>query len=131
MIMNHSITKRTELGVSVYGSYVFMGLLHLVLLRFFPGPFVPLSKVLLMPLLIVAVYRQTTGSEHKTTAIRMLIGALLMRSSRARGKVFLWPGCHHSFARIFCMSPCLCNAIDRIREHRLLHGSTKSHGQPS
>lgn len=78
MIMNHSITKRTEIGVSVYGSYVFMGLLHLVLLRFFPGPFVPLSKVLLMPLLIVAVYRQTTGSEHKTTAIRMLIGALLL-----------------------------------------------------
>lgn len=55
-----------------------MCLLHFVLLRFFPGPLVPLSKVLLMPLLIVAVYCQTTGLEQRTTTIRMLIGALLL-----------------------------------------------------
>jgi len=72
------MTKETGLGVSVYGSYAFMGLLHLVLLRFYPGPLVPLSKVMLMPLLIVAVYRQTTAEERKTAAIRMLFGALLL-----------------------------------------------------
>lgn len=75
--MNTTITRRTATGVSVYGSYAFMGLMHLVLLRFFPGPFVPITKIMLMPLLILAVFRQTTADERKSTAIKMLIGALL------------------------------------------------------
>jgi uncharacterized membrane protein YhhN len=76
--MSTTITKRTVSGVSVYGSYVFMGLLHLVSLRFYPGPFVPLTKILLMPLLILAVFRQITADERKTTTMKMLIGALLL-----------------------------------------------------
>jgi len=76
--MNTTITKGTVSGVSVYASYVFAGLLHLMLLRFQPGPFVPLSKVFLMPLLMLAVFRQTTAVERKTTAMKMLLGALLL-----------------------------------------------------
>lgn len=74
----NTIRMKNEAAVSVYGSYAFMGLLHLIFLRFMPGPYVPLTKVLLMPLLIVAVIRLTTVEERKTSAIRMLLGALLL-----------------------------------------------------
>jgi len=72
------MTPKKEASVSDYWSYAFMGFLHLVFLRFLPGQWVPLSKVMLMPLLILAVYRQTTAGERQTSGVRILIGALFL-----------------------------------------------------
>jgi len=71
-------TTITNKGVGVYGAYAFVGILHLALLRFYPGAGVPLSKVMLMPLLLLAVYRQTNARAREGKALRMLMGALLL-----------------------------------------------------